>query len=894
MSERLILLVDCHALLYRGHFAMMRNPLRAKDGMNTSGLFFLVREILERREARAPDAVAAVFDHPAPTFRVDIYSEYKANRPPMPEELRKQTELAHELIPALGVPLLEREGFEADDIIASLALEAESRGDRAEILSSDKDLLQLASDRITVIRPGRSQGQDVLVNRDGVVSIMGVRADQVADFLALTGDSSDNVPGARGIGKKTAAGLLRDHGSLQGIYGEIDDLSPSVRKKLAKDREMVELSLRLVSLVPPRDTGFSVDDISMMPEDRERASELLTRLGMTSIMEKLGIAPADDLFGGIGASKEDTCRTIIIGSLDDLRVLELKTGDDGLLALDTETTSRDPFEAEPVGVSIAASPDRAWYVPLSGPDALDPSEVAHILGDRLGGMKVAAQNGKYDMHVLDMMGCRIPELSGDPMIADYLLRPEVRSHSLSSLSAAWLRRQMEEYSEVLGEARTLKEVETSKVAAYCCSDSATALELARLLHDELAEDPLLLSIYRDLELPLVRILADMEARGVGLDIVSLNELEEEFDEAIRKLEAEASEAVGAQINLNSPSQVSDVLFDTLGLDPVRKTAKGANSSSMEVLEKLRGRHAFVETVIQHRELSKLLNTYVRKLPGFVCGRDGLIHTSFSQTVAATGRLSSSNPNLQNIPIRTSRGRCVRKCFVPGRRGRLFVTADYSQIELRILAHFAGPGSLRSAYERGEDIHSKTAEAVFGDSSPKNRRKAKEVNFSILYGISPWGLSNRINISRGEASGIIERYVSTYPEVESFFTDCVDLAAEKGETRTILGRKREFRGMDKARGAARSSMERMAVNTTIQGSAADIIKLAMLKVDARLRQMKGAGLVLQVHDELVATAPAEMADEVARALKEEMEGAFPLEVPLVVDTGTGENWLEAQH
>lgn len=896
MSEKLYLLVDCHALLYRGHFAMMRNPLRARDGTNTSGLYFLVREILDRKESRGSDVVAAVFDHPSPTFRVKLYPQYKANRPGMPEELRTQSEYARKILPALGVPLLEREGYEADDIIAWLVQQAAVRGDRIEILSSDKDLLQLASPRVTVIRPGRGEGQEVVVEEDDVPEIMGVRADQVADFLALTGDSSDNIPGARGIGGKTALKLLHRYGSLDGVYSSLDSISsPSIRRKLEENREMVDLSRELVSLSPAMEMDIDLEELVMKPPDRQAAAEMLTDLGMDSILEKLGIPPAGDLFSPVRPeSPQEWCSTGIIRSPEQLAELRIDIEGEGLLALDTETTSRNPFEAEPVGISIAFGGNRAWYVPLAGPDALDVSRVIPLLSQKLQGKRIAAQNGKYDMHILENLGLRIDRLAADPMIADYLLRPEIQSHSLSNLSITWLQRPMKEYEEVLGGAGTLAEVDTEQVADYCGCDSATALELSLHLEEKLRGDPELLSIYREVELPLVRIMADMEKRGVGLDIESLRQLEDEFTSAMVELEETAAEAAGQRINLNSPSQVSHVLFDTLGLTPVRKTPTGADSSSMEVLEKLRGEHRFVDTVIEHRELSKLLNTYVSKLPGFICSRDGLIHTSFSQTVTATGRLSSSHPNLQNIPIRTSRGRKIRKCFIPPGRGNVFVTADYSQIELRVLAHLAGPGTMRRAFEQEKDIHSATAGAVFGDDSPGNRRKAKEVNFSILYGISPWGLSNRIGISRSEAAGIIDRYISTYPEVKTFFDSCVSSAEEHGETRTLLGRRREFGGMASAKGAYRSSMERMAVNTTIQGSAADIIKLAMIRVDRRLSNIEGAGLVLQVHDELVAVAPAESAEQVAGIIRKEMAQAITLDVPLVVDTGTGRNWLEAQH
>ena len=891
------LLIDSHALLYSGYFAMLRNPLRAKDGTNTSGLYHLVREIIDKRESHSPDVVTvAVFDHPSPTFRSKMYPEYKANRPSMPDELRKQSEYARILIPALGIPLLEKEGMEADDIIAWITQQAVSRGDTVEILSSDKDLLQLATAGVNIIRPRRGNRKEIIVGENDVKNIMGVRADQVADYLALTGDSSDNIPGAKGIGPKTARRLLNEFLNIDQMYESIIDVEPdSVRNKLLKSKEMVILSRKLISLVPAHRMDFSIDDLSAQVPDTELASELLTSLGMQSILSKLNPGHSVDLFSVIGNdTSPEWCSTTVIRSVKDLKGFDLSKHKNDYLAIDTKTASKRPFQAIPVGISITYSEDSAVYIPLSGPDAPAAEEVLPAIGNILKNSRIVAQNGKYDIHILESIGLEIPGLSGDPMIADYLLRPEMQSHSLSILSSTWLGRPMTEYGEVPGKAAILTEVDTEKIAEYCCRDSATTLQLSRILRKELEKDEKLLSIYDSLELPLVKIISDMERRGIGLDIDSLHQLETEFSETIGELEDKAAETAGFRINLNSPAQVSETLFGKLGLTPVRKTGTGANSSGIEVLEKLRGKHEFVDTVIEHRELSKLLNTYIKKLPEYICPKDGLIHTTFSQAVTATGRLSSQSPNLQNIPVRTSRGREVRKCFVPGKIENVFITADYSQIELRILAHFAGPGNLQRSFEKNMDIHSSTARALFGDTSPEHRRKAKEVNFSILYGISAWGLGNRLNVSRGEAAGIISRYLETYPELESFFSGCIEYAEKNEETRTILGRKREFKGFRFAKGARRSSMERMIINTTVQGSAADIIKLAMLNVDRRLQNILETGLVLQVHDELVAVAPENSALEVSEIIKAEMESAFELNVPLRVDTGYGRNWMEAQH
>ncbi len=891
-----ILLVDCYNLLYRGHFAMHRNPLRAQDGTNTSGLYHLVSELLDMTEKRSADVTVAVFDYPKPSFRKKIYPEYKSNRPPMPDELIVQSELARKLIPVLGIPLLEEEGLEADDIIASLTSQALKRGDTVEILSTDKDLLQLLANGATMLRPGKSGTPISIIQREDVEGVIGVSSDQVVDYLSLTGDSSDNIPGAKGIGPKSALKLLKEFGTVDAIYENICDVLPeSVRSKLQESKELVYLSKELIALLPAKDIGISIDDLSMSSPEENTAYEILTQLGMSSILKRLHIQQAGDLFGvQISANPCSWCTTAIIDSIEELEKLDFNNSECDFIALDTESTSVRPFDADPVGISFAFSKDNAVYIPLAGPDSLPVPDVVPILKNRLEGKKIAAQNGKYDIHILDSIGIEIKQINNDPMIADYLLMPERQSHSLKELSNIWLNKPMMDYSAVLGNAQTLAEVDTEEVAEYCGCDSVTAFQLAEILRDELETDPQLLELYDTLELPLVKVLADMEKRGLAIDLESLDELRDEFSERIRKLVNSASEIIGCPMNLSSPAQVSAILFDTLGLSPVKKTRKGANSSSIDVLEKLRGKHEFVDIVIEHRELSKLLNTYIGKLPLYVSERDGLVHTSFSQTVTATGRLSSSSPNLQNIPVRTSQGRKVRRCFIPGTEGNLFITADYSQIELRILAHLAGPGNLRDSYRKNLDIHSSTALALFGDDSPEHRRKAKEVNFSILYGISPWGLSNRLNISRGEASGIINRYLATYPELDFFFRKCIADAEATGETRTVLGRKRNFKGFVSAKGSNRRTMERMVINTVVQGSAADIIKVAMLRVDERLKNIPDTGLVLQVHDELVASAPEDKAEEITAIIREEMESAYPLEVPLLVETGKGKNWLEADH
>lgn len=879
-----LLLIDSLGLLYRGHYALIRHPLTAPDGTVTSGINFLTSEILSMYERYSPDRLAAVFDYPAPSFRKGIYPAYKANRPPMPDDLRLQSGLVRELLPLLGIPVVEREGLEADDLIASLSLEALEEGMEVIILSSDKDMFQLLQPGVVVLKPGirGSPGREITV--ENVIGEIGVRADQVIDYLALTGDSSDNIPGARGIGPKTAKRLMEEYDNLDAIYGRIDTVSPeSVRKKLVDSRDLVDLSRTLITLDSNLPKEITLATLRLTLPSTVEALEMLKKLGMQKLYKRF--SPEQD--------KVDI-NTIVVTDEDTLDSIESKL-QPGAVAIDTETTSLQPMDAEIVGISLTNSPDTAWYLPMSGDDKLEWGAVVKLLKRLASDRSLVAQNAKYDLHILRNLGIEWGRVEGDPFIADYLLRPVAASRSIDTLSSHYVGRSMTTYSEVLGGSETLLGVPTGKVAEYCCADAATAWRLHELLALKLRADNDLNRIYTEVELPLILVLTSMERRGVRLDIESLNTLKLSFSERLHELAAEANRMTGHQINLGSPRQVSNALFNGFGLKSVRKTAKGVLSSSMSVLEALRGQHPFVDLMIEYRELSKLLNTYVSKLPGYISPVTGLIHTSFNQAVTATGRLSSSAPNLQNIPIRTPRGKQVRSCFRPSKENEVFVSADYSQIELRVLAHLAGPGALRDAYENDRDIHNATSEALFGDCSPEHRSKAKEVNFSIVYGISPYGLASRLGVSRGEAAGIINRYFAMYPEVDAFYQRTVSDAESTAETRTILGRKRDFPDLAGSKGNVRRSIERMVVNTTVQGSAADIVKLAMLKVHERLRnELPDSGLVLQVHDELLISCAEEDSEQASAILKEEMETAFELVVPLKVESGEGRNWLEASH
>jgi DNA polymerase-1 len=879
MSDSTVLLVDCMGILYRGHFALSGRPLLSPDGIVTSGLHHLLTELLRLLEKHRPSYCAAVFDGVSPSFRKDLYSLYKANRPPMPPELVVQADLARRLVPALGIPLFQRDTLEADDLIAGLARQATAKGYRTIILSSDKDLLQLVDDHTSVFRPGRPGSPGRLVTPAEVPEEMGTTADRIPLLLALAGDSSDNVPGARGIGEKTALKIIGDVANLEELYASLHVLPPSVAAKLTESREMVELSLELVTLNVPLPSDILLENAVMGGVSSE-AVPLLSSLGMNRVIETLGIT------GGKTNREAYSCLSIIPPEDEPLPLdAELP------VALDTETDSRNPLLASPVGMSLCTSPGSAVYIPLAKGLSIERQQALSGIIARNGWI---AQNSKFDLHVLRRLGLMLPSPSGDPYLADYLLRPEEPGHGLKAMAQHWLGRKMETFEEVTA-AGAIADLPPERVAEYCCADSSAALELEVFLSGRLRQDGRLFDVYRNVELPLVTVLADMEERGVRLDTKALSGTGAELRDRLSELFSLGNEQAGRAVNLASPGQVSEVLFNELGLQSARKTPKGGLSSSMGVLLSLEGSHPFVGTVIEFRELSKLLNTYVESLPRFINPETGLLHTSFNQAVTATGRLSSADPNLQNIPIRSARGKRVRRCFVPSAKGNIFISADYSQIELRVLAHMAGEGALREAYRKGLDIHAATARAVFGDVTPETRRKAKEVNFSIIYGISPYGLSGRLGVSRGEAAGIINRYFETYPEVDAFYRNTVDIAEQQGETRTILGRRRRFPEMAGARGQNRKHMERMVVNTTVQGSAADMVKLAMLGVHRRLSaELPDAHLVLSVHDELLVECPPSFADAGERILREEMESAFHLEVPLSVETGKGGDWLSAGH
>lgn len=864
-----LLLVDSMGMLYRGHFAMLRNPLTAPDGMITSGLHHLVSETISLIEQLGPDAAAVVFDSREPGFRDSIFKEYKANRQETPEALILQAEAAPVVLEALGIPVLASPGWEADDIIATCAVRASSAGWSVSILSSDKDLLQLVDDKVSVIQPGRPGKPSLSIGPEQVPGLMGVPPGMIADLLALAGDSSDNIPGARGIGPKTAVRLLGEYGSLAGVYESLERIEPaSTREKLRESTESVRMSLELVHLRVDAPVAGDPGSLSIRPPASD-ALGVLGRYGMNGMIARIGNR-LEDMRAVSGGSSG-------VPPSGDAESLEARLEGGALPFVAMLPDSGSIHDLPELTAVCVDSPEETWCFETGtdGSRAL-PSSLVDSL--REGGY--AAFDSKALFHKVMAVGIEAGAASGDALLADYVLLSGAPGRSPAGIAADLLGTEIPDIKRLTGR------IEAADIVR-------TGARILGKLEEALARDRALDNVYRSLEIPLAPILARMEGRGMALDMPSLEAVRRELAEDLGRLEEEAALMLGVRVNLRSPSQVSAVLFEQLGLPRIRRTGGGGDSSGGSVLQALSGAHPFVDLVTEHREISKLVSTYLDRLPSFVSPSTGLVHTSFNQAVTATGRLSSSNPNLQNIPIRTERGRSVRKCFRAPREGDLLVSADYSQIELRILAHLAGEGALRKAYREEADIHSRTAEAVLGSATPEHRRKAKEINFSIVYGISAHGLAQRLGIDRGAAAGIINRYFEAYPEVESFFRKCVRDAESTGETRTMLGRRRSFRELASARGSIRKSLERMAVNTTVQGSAADLMKLGMLGAFDRLRRnVPAAGLVLQVHDELVASCPPEDAREVSELLEQSMETAFELAVPIRVETGYGPDWLEA--
>jgi DNA polymerase-1 len=888
-GESVLYLVDGTALAYRSYYAFIRRPLVNSNGDNVSAVYGFASSLIKLLNERKPSHIVVAFDRPEPTFRHETYEDYKATREEMPDEMADQLPLVHELVEVFGIPIVEEPGYEADDLIGTLAARAREKGLTTVIVSGDKDFFQLVDDSVTVYDPAK----DVEYGSEEVLEKFGVAPSQVIEVLGLMGDSSDNVPGVPGIGKKTALDLISRFGSIEGVLENLDEVSGKKRKQsLDENRKTAFLSRDLVTIDTDAPVEFDDECFARSPLDGERVGDFLREQEFPSLLKLVATERPPDRTGYSTVSTKKDLRAL---------VRELRASDG--FAVDLETGSLDPMTAEIVGVSVSVNPGEAFYVPVGHVEgrSLEREFVLETLRPVLEQPDVPkfGQNIKFDYEVLGSHGVEMAPLSFDTMIASYLLDPGRRQHGLASLALEHLDEAMTPIENLIGKGQTqlsFADVGVSEASDYACADADVTLRLTGLLRDRVREEGLE-PLLTEVEMPLVRVLAAMETAGVELDAEFLEDLSDDFGREIETLRESVCESAGVEFNLDSPKQVGSVLFEKLELKRGRRTKTGY-STDTSVLERLRSEHEVPGLILEYRQLRKLQTGYLEALPKLVNPVTGRVHTSFNQTVAATGRLSSSNPNLQNIPIRTELGRQIRKAFVAG-EGKRLLSADYSQIELRIMAHLSGDDALSRAFHDGKDVHRSTAGLIFGvgddDVTTEQRDWAKTVNFGIMYGMGRFGLARRLGISNDEAAEFIDRYFDTYPGVRDYTERVINEAEETGLAVTMLGRKRPITGLSSDNQRVRSMAERVAVNTPIQGSAADLIKLAMLGIDRRIRE-EGlpASMVLQVHDELVFEVEEDAVEEVGTAVCEEMENpaGFELDVPVVANLASGHDWLTA--
>lgn len=893
MAERLYIL-DAHSLIYQFFHAIAE--MTAPNGQPTNAVFGFVRDIEFIRRDKRPDYFVCAMDAHGDTFRHDLFSDYKANRPAMPDDLRPQIEMIRRILEAYHIPVLAEPGLEADDFLASVAHQGSAKGIDIVLCSADKDIRQCVNDRVVMLDLRRKR----IVDRDYVLEDWGITPEQVVDFQSLVGDSTDNVPGIAGIGPKTASKLLQDYGTLEGIYEHLSEIKGKLKERLETGRESALMSRDLVRLkvdIPlPKDWG----SWKIHEPDRAALLDLFQECGFHHFADQLRASqPAEE------AWQQDyraiTTPEQFEGFLKELS--QQKT-----ISFDLETTGIHPTQADIVGYAISWTPTIAYYIAVRTPrgqSSLNPKDILERLRPIIEDPAVGkiGQNLKYDMIVLKRVGVELKGLAFDTMVASYLLEPGERNHNMDELSKRLLGHETIKIDALIGKKGKGKvqlrmdQVDVARVAEYAGEDADVTLRLAKVLEPRIKSEGLD-QLLGELELPLVEVLADMEHHGVRVDVARLRSLSAELRERVYDLQDEIHRLAGREFNIDSPKQLSKILFDELKLPVIKRTKSGA-STDQEVLEELADRHEICAQIVEYRQLTKLKGTYLDALPELINPATGRIHASFNQTVAATGRLSSSDPNLQNIPIRTPIGQKVRQAFLPGSEDQVLLSADYSQIELRILASFSGDETLTQAFVDDRDIHAVVGAQIGGvaldDVTPELRRRAKAVNFGIMYGLSPFGLARQLKIDKEEAAAFIDAYFQQYPGIESFFARVLEEAQEKRFVQTILGRRRPITGIKSVTGRVRNLPERTAINTVIQGSAADLIKQAMVNINRRIhRDGLPVRMLLQIHDELVFEVDRDQAPSVASMINHEMAHALDLgNVPLKVDVGMGENWLEME-
>ena len=893
-----LVLVDGSSYLYRAFHALP--PLTNARGEPTGAVYGVANMLRKLLSDYRPERVAVVFDAKGKTFRDEMFEDYKAHRPPMPDDLKAQIEPLHALVAAMGFPILQVSGVEADDVIGTLARAGAAQGLGVVISTGDKDMAQLVDDHVSLINTMSNSRYD----RDGVIEKFGVPPERIIDYLALVGDTSDNIPGVPKVGPKTAAKWLNEYGSLDDIIARAEEIKGKVGESLRENLEQLALSRQLATIRCDVELDQSIDDLHMREPDNDALRELLTRLEFNAWLRQLDeTAPAEAAAAAPAASAGDY-DTVLTQQQLDTWIQRLETAE--LFAFDTETTSLDYMQARIVGVSFAVAAGDAAYVPLAhdypgAPDQLDRDGVLKQLKPLLESSRhrKVGQNLKYDMSVLANHGIALDGIAFDTMLESYVLDSTASRHDMDSLALKYLNHTTIKFEEVAGKGAkqlTFNQVALEEASRYAAEDADVTLQLHQQLWPKLAAEPSLKSVFMDIDLPLVPVLSRMERTGVLVDRAMLQRQSKELAERLLDIEAEAHRVAGQPFNLASPKQIQAILYEQQGLPVLAKTPKGAPSTAESVLAELALDYPLPKLILDHRALSKLKSTYTDRLPERIDPDTGRVHTSYHQAVAATGRLSSTDPNLQNIPVRTEEGRRIRQAFIAP-KGHCIVAADYSQIELRIMAHLSADEGLLKAFAAGQDIHRATAAEVFGVATDQvtsdQRRSAKAINFGLIYGMSAFGLAKQLGIDRAAAQSYVDLYFARYPGVKAYMDATREQAHEQGYVETVFGRRLYLPDINARNVQMRNAAERTAINAPMQGTAADIIKRAMIGVDAwLLKSGLPARMIMQVHDELVFEVADAALDDLKAGVLKAMQAAAELRVPLEVDIGVGKDWDEA--
>ena len=923
-----LFLLDAYALIYRAYYALIKSPRINSKGFNTSAILGFVNTLEDVLKKESPTHIGVAFDPAGPTFRHEAYKEYKAQREETPEVIRLSVPIIKDIIKAYRIPILEVPGYEADDVIGTLATEAGKRGITTYMMTPDKDYGQLVSENVFMYRPKYGDKEFDVMGVEEVKAKFNIKSPaQVIDMLGLMGDSSDNIPGCPGVGEKTAQKLISEFGSIENLLEHTDQLKGAIKTKVESNVEKIKFSKFLATIKIDVPVELDMDSLKRETPDEEKLRSIFEELEFRTLLERVfksdkkpSAKPAPDkksfqgdLFGFFADDNTEEQKNLSLKRLEDmpydyqlidtedkindfLRIILTKD----IFSLDTETTGTDAMTAELVGMSFSYEENQAFYVPVpqNRDEAQKIVDKFKPLFENENSLKVG-QNIKYDMIVLANYGVTIKGKMFDTMIAHYVLQPELH-HGMDYLAEVYLKYDTIKIEELIGakgkNQRNMRDLSPTDIYKYACEDADVTLKLKNILEKELESNGVK-ELFEEIEMPLVPVLAYMEKNGVRIDTEALKETSKHFTIRMREIEEEIYKLAGMEFNVSSPKQVGEVLFDRLKIvEKAKKTKTGQYVTSEEVLESLKGKHQIVEKILDYRGLKKLLSTYIDTLPELINPKTGRIHTSFNQTVTATGRLSSSNPNLQNIPIRNEDGKEIRKAFIPD-DGCEFFSADYSQIELRIMAHLSGDKNMIEAFKEEQDIHAATAAKIYkidiNEVTREQRSKAKTANFGIIYGISVFGLAERLNVDRKEAKELIDGYFENYPQVKAYMDESIRTAREKGYIETIFKRKRYLPDINSRNAVVRGYAERNAINAPIQGSAADIIKVAMVRIYKRfVEEGIKSKMILQVHDELNFSVLSEEKEKVQQIVISEMEAAYKMKVPLLADCGWGQNWLEA--